>query len=38
MTIAKSRSGSALTVAPAGRLDTMTAPELEAALGRGACV
>lgn len=29
MNIATTRNGSALTIAPEGRLDTMTAPELE---------
>ena len=32
MNIVMSKDGTALTVAPEGRLDTMTAPELEAAL------
>ncbi len=29
MTINKTKNGGALTIAPAGRLDTLTAPELE---------
>ena len=32
MTIQKMKNGSALTIAPEGRLDTITAPELEAVL------
>ena len=32
MTIGKYRDGSALTLAPEGRLDTITSPELEKAL------
>ena len=32
MTIEKHRDGSALTLAPEGRLDTITSPELEKAL------
>ena len=32
MNIQQTRNGNALTIAPEGRLDTMTAPELEAAL------
>ena len=32
MTINQSKNGNILTIAPAGRLDTVTAPELEAAL------
>ena len=32
MTIRKEQSGSALTVVPEGRLDTVTSPELEAVL------
>ena len=32
MTIQKMKNGSALTIAPEGRLDTNTAPELEAVL------
>ena len=32
MTITKSQNGSALTIALEGRLDTMTAPQLEASL------
>ena len=32
MNIQQEKNGSKLTVAPEGRLDTMTAPELEAAL------
>ena len=34
MTIEKTVNGTALTIALAGRLDTMTAPDLEAELGR----
>ena len=34
MTIEKTMNGTALTIALAGRLDTMTAPDLEAELGR----
>ena len=33
MTIEKTKNGSALTIALSGRLDTMTAPNLEAELG-----
>ena len=32
MTIQQTKNGNALVIAPEGRLDTMTAPELEAAL------
>jgi anti-sigma B factor antagonist len=32
MTIQKTRNGNTLTIAPEGRLDTMTAPELEGLL------
>ena len=32
MTISKTRTGEALCLAPEGRLDTVTAPELEAAI------
>jgi len=32
MTISKIKNGSALRIAPEGRLDTLTAPELEAVL------
>ena len=32
MNILQEKNGNALTIAPEGRLDTMTAPELEAAL------
>ena len=34
MTINKNRDGTALTLAVEGRLDTITAPELEALLSR----
>ena len=34
MTIAKELNGSTLTIALEGRLDTLTAPELEAELGK----
>ena len=34
MTINKNLNGTALTIAPEGRLDTMTAPELEAELNK----
>ena len=36
MTIRKEQNGGTLDIAPEGRLDTTTAPELEAELNRGA--
>ncbi len=36
MTIGKNRTGTALTLTPEGRLDTVTAPELEAAIAENA--
>lgn len=36
MTIGKNRTGTALTLTPEGRLDTVTAPEFEAAIAENA--